>query len=150
MCHGLSERVVAKASAPAEPVEERRLSPRMLQVLEWLLSGLSEKEVGAALTLSRHTVHHYAKAIYVRFGVQTRAELMARFLPDVRGQELTELVRRGRLLHHRATAAVWAELCAGTGRRAGRLPGANGGGNGRLRGAPRQPGAPRWIGIRSA
>jgi DNA-binding CsgD family transcriptional regulator len=115
------------------------LSRRMLQVLELLLQGKSEKEVAAALDVSRHTVHVYWKSLYLRFGVESRGELMARFVPDVRGEQLRELIALGRLLHHRATAAGWAALCAGTGRDAAGLSGANGGGNGRLRGHPRQP-----------
>jgi DNA-binding CsgD family transcriptional regulator len=44
------------------------------------MSGHSEKEVASALGISKHTVHHHTKAIYVEFGVASRAELLGRLL----------------------------------------------------------------------
>ena len=57
-----------------------RLSPRMRQTLERLLTGDQEKQVARHLGLSRNTVHVYVKAIYRQFGVNSRAELMSHFL----------------------------------------------------------------------
>jgi DNA-binding NarL/FixJ family response regulator len=56
------------------------LSPRLQETLELLLSGESEKQIAARLELSRHTVHEYVKALYKRFDVSTRAELLARWV----------------------------------------------------------------------
>ena len=56
------------------------LGPRLRQTLECLLEGDSEKQVAARLGLSRHTVHEYVTALYRRFDVQSRGELMAFFL----------------------------------------------------------------------
>lgn len=56
------------------------LSRRMEQTLEHLLTGDSEKQVARKLELSQHTVHGYVKALYRRFGVSSRAELLARHL----------------------------------------------------------------------
>jgi DNA-binding CsgD family transcriptional regulator len=53
------------------------LRPRHRETLEWLLTGATEKEIAAGLGLSVHTVHQYVKAIYRRFGVTSRAQLMA-------------------------------------------------------------------------
>jgi DNA-binding NarL/FixJ family response regulator len=51
--------------------------PRHLrQTLFCLLEGASEKEAAARLGLSRHTVHGYVTALYRRFGVNSRAELL--------------------------------------------------------------------------
>lgn len=58
------------------------LPPRLQRVLEQLLTGRSEKEIAAALALSPHTVHEYAKQIYRHFGASSRPELMARFIVD--------------------------------------------------------------------
>lgn len=58
----------------------RRISLRQQMVLERLLSGDSEKQVAARLGRSRHTVHRHVTALYRRFRVSSRAELMARFL----------------------------------------------------------------------
>lgn len=53
------------------------LRPRHKETLEWLLTGATEKEIAVGLGLSVHTVHQYVKAIYRRFGVTSRAQLMA-------------------------------------------------------------------------
>lgn len=56
------------------------LPPRLRDTLAALAEGLSEKQVAARLGISAHTVHEYTKALYRRFGVQSRAELLARHL----------------------------------------------------------------------
>lgn len=53
------------------------LRPRHRETLELLMTGASEKEIAAALGISVHTVHQYVKAIYRRFRVKSRAQLMA-------------------------------------------------------------------------
>ena len=57
------------------------LSPRQRQVLAWLLQGESIKQVAARLGLSQHTIGDYVKEIYRHFGVYSRSELMALFVP---------------------------------------------------------------------
>lgn len=56
------------------------LSPRMRQTLERLLAGDSEKQIAAHLSLSRNTVHVYVKALYKGFNVQSRGELLSKFV----------------------------------------------------------------------
>jgi DNA-binding CsgD family transcriptional regulator len=56
------------------------LQPRLLKVLEELLSGHSEKQVAAKLNYSPHTIHTYVKAIYKHYEVSSRSELLARIL----------------------------------------------------------------------
>jgi DNA-binding CsgD family transcriptional regulator len=56
------------------------LSPRLRQVLVSLLEGDSEKQAAARLGLTRDSAHQYVKAVYRRFNVNTRAELMALFV----------------------------------------------------------------------
>jgi DNA-binding CsgD family transcriptional regulator len=56
------------------------LPPRAREVLRCLLEGDSDKQVGARLALTRHTVNQYVKAIYAHFGVGSRAELLARWV----------------------------------------------------------------------
>jgi DNA-binding NarL/FixJ family response regulator len=60
------------------------LSPRMRQTLDELLAGSSEKEIAARLGLSRHTIHVYVKALYRGFEVNSRGELLARFVHSPR------------------------------------------------------------------
>jgi DNA-binding CsgD family transcriptional regulator len=56
------------------------LAPRVRQVLRCLLEGDGDKQIAAWLGLTRHTVNQYAKTIFRHFGVQSRAELLARWL----------------------------------------------------------------------
>ncbi len=62
------------------PENQNPLSPRERQTLEHLLEGNSEKQIAARLGISRHTVHVYVKALYKRFGVYSRGELLARWV----------------------------------------------------------------------
>jgi DNA-binding NarL/FixJ family response regulator len=56
------------------------LPPRVGQVLRCLLEGDSDKQAAARLGISAHTVNEYVKTIFNHFGVQSRAELMARWV----------------------------------------------------------------------
>jgi DNA-binding CsgD family transcriptional regulator len=56
------------------------LPRRQRQTLELLLAGDAEKQIAARLSISRHTVHVYVKSLYKRFGVSSRAELLARWV----------------------------------------------------------------------
>jgi len=63
-----------------------RLSPRLIQVLQLLAEGQSEKRIAERLNLSAHTVHGYVKQLYRRFGVSNRSALLARWRsPDAEG-----------------------------------------------------------------
>ena len=68
----------------ADPVqvllEGQPLSPRMEQTLRSLLGGASEKQVAAKLGVSPHTVHVYVKALYKKYGVCSRGELLAKWV----------------------------------------------------------------------
>ena len=56
------------------------LSPRHVETLEGLLAGDSEKQIAHKLGVSRNTVHVYVTALYRRFDVSSRGELLAKFL----------------------------------------------------------------------
>lgn len=56
------------------------LSPAARRIVQKLLTGLSEKEIAAAMNQGLATTHSYVKAIYERFGVNGRAALMALWL----------------------------------------------------------------------
>ena len=57
-----------------------KLSPRLQQTLDRLLLGDSEKQIAITLQLSKNTVHVYVKSLYKQFGVNSRGELLARFI----------------------------------------------------------------------
>jgi DNA-binding CsgD family transcriptional regulator len=56
------------------------LPPRLSRLLRELLTGRGEKQIAASLGLSRLTVNDYAKDLYRRMKVESRAELMAKFI----------------------------------------------------------------------
>ena len=72
------------------------LSPRLAQTLDRLLAGDSEKEIAARLRRSPNTVHVYVKELYRRFEVNSRGELLARFVrAPGRGQREERIEDRG-------------------------------------------------------
>ena len=54
------------------------LSAREQAVLSWLQHGLSNKEIGLALSISPRTVQKHLQSVYRHLGVQTRAEAISR------------------------------------------------------------------------
>jgi DNA-binding CsgD family transcriptional regulator len=58
----------------------RPLTRRERETLHHLLAGRSEKQIAAAMDLSERTLHHRVTALFHKFDVQSRAELMALFL----------------------------------------------------------------------
>jgi DNA-binding CsgD family transcriptional regulator len=72
-------RIFAASISLAEP-SPAALPPRVRQMLKCLLEGDGDKQAAVRLKLSRYTVNEYTKQIYRRFGVQGRAELLARWV----------------------------------------------------------------------
>jgi DNA-binding CsgD family transcriptional regulator len=70
------------AARPSTDNDARRatLAPREAQTLDLLLAGHTDKEIADRLGIRGHTVNHYTKSIYRRFGVCSRAALLARLL----------------------------------------------------------------------
>lgn len=64
----------------SDPSELISLSPRERQVMIYLMKGDSRKQVAHKLRLSEHTVTDYLKEIYRKFNVNSRAELLAKFI----------------------------------------------------------------------
>jgi DNA-binding CsgD family transcriptional regulator len=75
--HGELGRLIGRALVSAVEPGHRQLSRRLHQTLACLLEGDSEKQVAARLGLSPATIHQYVTTLYRRFGVQSRAELLA-------------------------------------------------------------------------
>ncbi|MER7986154.1 response regulator transcription factor [Streptomyces noursei] len=67
-------RVFPKDSGPSAV----QLSPRELDILQHVASGLSNPEVAASLNLSRHTVKQHTSAVYRKLGVRNRAQAASR------------------------------------------------------------------------
>ncbi len=62
--------------APSPLVEE--LTPRELEVLQWLAQGLSNKAIAYQLDISEHTVKFHVNAIMNKLGAQSRTEAAVR------------------------------------------------------------------------
>lgn len=77
--------MIGRQLASANEPSAMQLSPRRRQVLNRLLEGDSEKQVAARLGLTQRTVNQYVKAIYRHFRVNSRGELMARWIRFDRG-----------------------------------------------------------------
>src|SRR5207248_4483763 len=73
-------RLIGRALVSATEPSPDKLSPRLRQTLACLLEGDSEKQVAARLSLSQATTHQYVTALYRRFSVCSRAQLLAHAL----------------------------------------------------------------------
>ena len=63
------------------------LTPRQRSVLAMMIEGLNIDRAAGHLRLSPHTVNDHVKAIYRHFDVQSRSELMRRFMSVDRGAQ---------------------------------------------------------------
>jgi DNA-binding CsgD family transcriptional regulator len=81
-------RLTARMQSPSKSARlhdvARSLPSREREALEFLLAGRSEKEAAHLMRLSVHTVHTYAKSLYRRFGVESRSELLAKWVKAAR------------------------------------------------------------------
>ena len=80
LCRLVGESVGAGQAKRSTVPSNGALPRRQDQTLQHLLQGDSEKQVAQKLSLSRHTVHIYVKALYRHYGVCSRGELMAKHL----------------------------------------------------------------------
>lgn len=60
-----------------ERAQRRSLSPRELEVLDYLRRGLSNKDIGVALGVTEHTAKAHVKAILAKLEAADRAEAVA-------------------------------------------------------------------------
>jgi two-component system NarL family response regulator len=67
----LSSKVAARLAARQQRPD---LSPREMQVLQLLIKGRSNKEIGSALCVCEDTVKAHFRSLFVKLGVQDRTE----------------------------------------------------------------------------
>ena len=86
-CRLIAFRLSGGISATTPPVQGDvsdvplpHLTPRQRQTLDRLLAGDSEKQIARVLNLSIHTAHDHVKRLYKAFAVNSRGELLARFV----------------------------------------------------------------------
>lgn len=69
---------IKKESVDIEPPEKAALTQRELEVLSQLVSGLKDRDIAEALTISEHTVKTHIKSIYRKLKVSTRAQAVVK------------------------------------------------------------------------
>ena len=73
---------MARAAKPAGPpvatkmVAENRRARREYEILDMMSRGFANKEIGAGLHLSEHTVKSHVKTIFRKLGAKTRSEVV--------------------------------------------------------------------------
>jgi DNA-binding CsgD family transcriptional regulator len=77
-------RLVELGHLALPPIEPQPLPPRLVQILDRLLSGQSAKQIARELGLSVWTIREHMHRLYQRLGVTGREELMARFVVQQR------------------------------------------------------------------
>lgn len=87
----LSLLVESLASAPALPSIKAKgietLTRREHEVLEWMVQGLSNREISDRMQISPHTVKNYILRIFDKMGVSSRAELLFLVLSQSHAEE---------------------------------------------------------------
>jgi two-component system, NarL family, nitrate/nitrite response regulator NarL len=61
-----------------------KITPAMKNVLDLLYTGMNQEEIAQKLGISAGTVKVYSHLIYQANGVQSRVELMAKKIEDLR------------------------------------------------------------------
>lgn len=79
--------LIGPVLATVPQADRPTLSPRLQQTLENLLRGASEKQIAGRLGISRSTVHQYIDALYRRYGVHSRAELLVHCMRQIHSGE---------------------------------------------------------------
>ena len=81
MTSNIARKVVQsfKRAGP-DPDENKQLSPRERDVLDYLVKGYSYKEVADQIGISYSTVHTHIEHIYHKLHVQSRAQAVAKYL----------------------------------------------------------------------
>jgi DNA-binding CsgD family transcriptional regulator len=90
--HGELGPLVGRALVSATEQSPDNLPPRLRQTLACLLEGDSEKQLAARLGISYATAHEYVTALYRRFGVHSRGQLVAHILRRAMNSEWRGIV----------------------------------------------------------
>lgn len=82
--------LVGRALVSAAEPTPVSLAPRLRQTLVCLVQGDTEKQVAARLGVSVATAHQYVTALYRRFGVNSRGQLLAHVMKRIARREWRE------------------------------------------------------------
>jgi DNA-binding NarL/FixJ family response regulator len=78
MAHVLADLRTPAVPRDADPEQEKvtALSDREREVLDLVIQGLKNRDIGDRLFISDHTVRHHVAAIFAKLGVSSRLELI--------------------------------------------------------------------------
>ena len=70
-------RAAAGDAEPSHASAWQQLTPRQLQVLQWVLEGKANKEIAQLANLSEGTVKNHVSTLLLLFGMRSRAQLIS-------------------------------------------------------------------------
>jgi DNA-binding CsgD family transcriptional regulator len=76
----LLERASAKAASLAQLSDRFHLTTREQEVAQFLLQGLTSKQIGMRMQISPNTVKTFLRLIMVKMGVSTRSAIVGKAL----------------------------------------------------------------------
>ena len=69
--------VGARAADAAPDAQLQQLTPRQLEILDWVLAGKSNREIAQLSFLSEGTVKNHVSTLLLLFGMRSRAQLIS-------------------------------------------------------------------------
>jgi DNA-binding CsgD family transcriptional regulator len=78
-------------------LEEKGLTRREVEVLEWVARGKTNNEIGLILSISPRTASKHLEHIYTKLGVESRTAAVVQFLEMI---QYSREVRAARVNHH--------------------------------------------------
>ncbi len=84
MSAAIARRVLnfVRESGNTSHIQEFKLTPREVEILQLLIDGLSFKKIGDKLYISSFTVHSHIKRIYEKLHVHSKSEAVAKALKN--------------------------------------------------------------------
>lgn len=67
---------------PFERGEKAQLTQRELEVLKWMVDGLTDRKIAESLYISKHTVRSHIKSLYRKLGVSSKSQAVAKVVQE--------------------------------------------------------------------
>jgi DNA-binding NarL/FixJ family response regulator len=71
---------ISRKNEPADDPLKAKLTKKEWEVVALIKEGLSYKEIAAKLNITFHTVNHHLKNVYLKLDVQSKSQLLAKYL----------------------------------------------------------------------
>jgi DNA-binding NarL/FixJ family response regulator len=88
-------RATGETSRPRIPEARDQLSPQELQIAQMAAEGLSNREIGQRLYLSRRTISSHLYRVFPKLGITSRTELRHVLDPAIPGRATAPAPSRG-------------------------------------------------------